>query len=688
MPNQIISGVTSDGNIVNIAATADGKLIVSGSGSGSENADTATATNQAAQTKAITDLSNKLPTNVASDRITPYAPSAVQLSDGANFYQGATQNTLLGIDGKLAFLETELANKVNSGVAIDGQSLPGFASGFAGWLSFLYKLISDRLPTLVNGKAPVITTGTVDVSNLPLTTPSDDIPTIRLRVVDDFAATESTLRAHLPNIISPSIEIIPVPFELYQANIRFEIAPKGQGMAGLDSISLTPFFDQVVFQVRTNGVGTFSLVAETFLFAGNSTPLSVNFLNETNAASIGSNITAPGFYSGEYKGSYLNFYLSNVTGGAHVYVSAMLRRGTKKSIQPISATTLPLPNDAATESSLAKILAEGSEITGQALPSGSGFRGWISNIYKLLSDRLPILLPNGKMPVEITGENITANVTFPSNQNVNITNSSVPVSGTVTVSSGTVTVSNPTPGPPATQPVSAVSLPLPSGAATDLSVGKLLTEGTDIGVYAGKMPPGGTGARGWLSTITFYLDRIINPAISNINITLGYVQNILTSIDARLSGTSGGQLSNILTSLGSLAKKGVAGSPSNADVVAIQGVTGGTPLNVSAIPAIVFGTDTIAAIGVGTTYSASSFTSIICRYTIASIGTNATVRLEGSDDGSSWFNLDVSEVDTTRTANGTYSFVLERAALMFIRFNFVGQIGTTATITTAFIGKP
>lgn len=40
--------------------------------------------------------------------------------------------------------------------------------------------------------------------------------------------------------------------------------------------------------------------------------------------------------------------------------------------------------------------------------------------------------------------------------------------------------------------------------------------------------------------------------------------------------------------------------------------------------------------------------------TITLIGTNVVVQYQGSIDGTNWFNLDVRNVNTTYTANGTY----------------------------------
>lgn len=75
----------------------------------------------------------------------------------------------------------------------------------------------------------------------------------------------------------------------------------------------------------------------------------------------------------------------------------------------------------------------------------------------------------------------------------------VKTSGTTQPISGTVAVSN----LPATQPVSAVSLPLPTGAAQDG------TDGTGI-----TAPTGGVGIRGWLSGIYSKLSGTLTAVIS------------------------------------------------------------------------------------------------------------------------------------------------------------------------------
>jgi len=73
-------------------------------------------------------------------------------------------------------------------------------------------------------------------------------------------------------------------------------------------------------------------------------------------------------------------------------------------------------------------------------------------------------------------------------------------------------------------------------------------------------------------------------------------------------------------------------------------------------------------------------------FTVASISTNVVVRAEGSLDGVNYFNLDDTETDYTVNANGTYHLWTEKPT-KYIRFRFVSESGgTTATLTTNYIG--
>lgn len=96
----------------------------------------------------------------------------------------------------------------------------------------------------------------------------------------------------------------------------------------------------------------------------------------------------------------------------------------------------------------------------------------------------------------------------------------------------------------------------------------------------------------------------------------------------------------------------------------------------------------LTAPGTTTARDVSLFRNTTVSYTVASINTSVTVRLEGSTDGSNWFNLDPSENNTTITTNGTFAFILSNVALHRIRFNFVSEIGgTSATIDVRVIAN-
>lgn len=107
---------------------------------------------------------------------------------------------------------------------------------------------------------------------------------------------------------------------------------------------------------------------------------------------------------------------------------------TGTTTQPVSASSLPLPTGAATETTLSSINTNlGGDGSSPPAISGTGIRGWLRGIYEKLA----------------------------ATQNVSVTNASIAVTGTFY---------------PATQPVSASSLPLPTGAATETTLSALNTK--------------------------------------------------------------------------------------------------------------------------------------------------------------------------------------------------------------------
>ena len=155
----------------------------------------------------------------------------------------------------------------------------------------------------------------------------------------------------------------------------------------------------------------------------------------------------------------------------------------------------------------------GTKIDAATMPTGgTGNLGWLSAIWKLISDRIPAL-SNGKIPVEVGSLNVSI-----SNASLEIANdvgNPVPISdagGSITVD-GTFWQ--------ATQPISAASLPLPSGAATSANQS---TSNTSLASIDGKLPAslGAKAASASLSVAPAFAatSTLTNVASSATSVTL------------------------------------------------------------------------------------------------------------------------------------------------------------------------
>jgi hypothetical protein len=89
----------------------------------------------------------------------------------------------------------------------------------------------------------------------------------------------------------------------------------------------------------------------------------------------------------------------------------------------------------------------------------------------------------------------------------------------------------------------------------------------------------------------------------------------------------------------------------------------------------------------GTLTSAGAGSAVQCggvsmtfQITVSNIGTNVVIRFEGSLDGSSYFNLDSANADTTITANGTYGYALSGCPVKYIRLRLVSLSGGTPSV--------
>ena len=68
--------------------------------------------------------------------------------------------------------------------------------------------------------------------------------------------------------------------------------------------------------------------------------------------------------------------------------------------------------------------------------------------------------------------------------------------------------------------------------------------------------------------------------------------------------------------------------------------------------------------------------------TVAAIGVNVVVRLEGTIDNTNWFNLDSTGIDITITVDGTYLLVTEDADILLgVAPYWVSTNGGAPTIT-------
>jgi hypothetical protein len=283
---------------------------------------------------------------------------------------------------------------------------------------------------------------------------------------------------------------------------------------------------------------------------------------------------------------------------------------------PVAAASLPLPAGAA---------QDGTDATGVTAPAGgAGIRGWLSGIYSRLGGTITVAFPgpqavaqSGAWSVGLTGTptvGVSGTVAvsaaslplaagaataanqptlhadggalahvanFPATQAVSQSgvpwavswsgqNVAATQSGTwsISVLGGNATAVK-VDGSAVTQPVSLAALPLPAGAAQD---------GTDAtGVTT---PAGGAGIRGWLSGIYSRLGGTISVAFPSAQ---AVAQSGTWTV--AVSGTAAVSAATLPLPVGAaVASKqhgfGTAGAP-NADVVSVQGVSGGTALTVS-----------------------------------------------------------------------------------------------------------
>jgi hypothetical protein len=103
-------------------------------------------------------------------------------------------------------------------------------------------------------------------------------------------------------------------------------------------------------------------------------------------------------------------------------------------------------------------------------------------------------------------------------------------------------------------------------------------------------------------------------------------------------------------------------------------------------PMRVTGITQLTAPGSTTPINVADYSDGCYGFTVANINTNVVVRVEGTIDGTNWFNM--AATDTTITANGTYRLDYSARSVYQVRFTFVSEAGgAAATIDCDFIAR-
>ena len=341
--------------------------------------------------------------------------------------------------------------------------------------------------------------------------------------------------------------------------------------------------------------------------------------------------------------------------------------------QAVSVTSLPLPTGAATESgNLATIAtATGTSGSGVTQPTGgTGMLGWLSGIYNKLNTSVavtgtfwqatqPISAASLPLPTGAaleTGGNLATTATQATNLNtVTGVQADAAWSGT---GNGTIVavlkaVYNKLAG---TIAVSAASLPLPTGAATE--TGNLATVATAQGTSASGVTQmtGGAGILGWLS-------GIYNKLNTSVAVTGTFWQATQPISAASLplptgAATESGNLATVATKAtsidtvqGAVADAAWSGTGNSTVIAALKAIYGklaatltvsisGTPtVSVSSLPALPAGSNAIGTVSVtssalptGAATESGNLATIVTNTanTVSGIGTTADAAWTGS----------------------------------------------------------
>lgn len=100
-----------------------------------------------------------------------------------------------------------------------------------------------------------------------------------------------------------------------------------------------------------------------------------------------------------------------------------------------------------------------------------------------------------------------------------------------------------------------------------------------------------------------------------------------------------------------------------------------------------FDPETLTAPGISTALDVFTipYTRITCQLDISNLTSFVVCRLEGSNTGANYVNLDPNEENTTISANGIYMFSISDICLFRARFNFISGAATILINTIASV---
>ena len=87
----------------------------------------------------------------------------------------------------------------------------------------------------------------------------------------------------------------------------------------------------------------------------------------------------------------------------------------------------------------------------------------------------------------------------------------------------------------------------------------------------------------------------------------------------------------------------------------------------------------LTAVGATGFQAIGSQDNILIAATVASIGTNVVIALQGSVDAVNWFNLN-SSGNITLTANGTYGYSIVQVPVPYVRGNLISISGGSPSV--------